>query len=499
MMYGVQCCSFARCLSSAAIKYQPLLYTYRTCLQFSKCNPSQKVDWKYHGNLHQTKTNLLSSLKQQTLYQKRCESSSSGDSINDGSVNSSGADLDVVREELTEMRTIGRNVPETISDSDLGYYATLTSKGGKRKFLNFLVKREGLRKREKLKKLQKSAERQNNLKDEDIEDTLPINRLLRRISDVTMLAHDNWRLASAMTFGPQIAFDFSFDDQMARPEIISMVSQLTHVLNANKTAADPFYMHWTGLKDGSATLTEMRRMIGGHFENLMVNVTDQDAMDVFPHDKLIYLTADSANIMHTFDADKVYVVGGLVDARTIQTGITLGKAKRYNINHARLPLDLYLQWETGAKTLTLDQVARILHTMHETQDWTEALKNVPMRKHGGFKMARQINKNVLEEINTRPELEKYYQRQKEAMHKGRERKETVSRDNARFSFSRAKREFKWDLSDSDVKKTQETSYFNEEMEEDYDPTSDTLFSSSEKVESNQQNRRGKKGSKWFQT
>ncbi|KAJ8047404.1 tRNA methyltransferase 10-like C [Holothuria leucospilota] len=405
------------------------------------------------------------------------------------------------------MRELGKQVPDLISDSDLEYYTSLTSKRGKKKFLSFLCKREALRKREKMKRLEKQSERKNE-KEDDIDGTLPVNRLMRRVSDVTILTGDNWRLAAAMKFGPQIAFDFSYDALMERPEIVSMVSQLNHVLNANKQARNPFYMHWTGLKDGSKSLKEMRRMFGDTFENLMVNVTDKDVLDIFPKDELIFLTADSTNIMHTFDIDKIYVIGGLVDSRTIQTGVTLAKAKRYNISHARFPLDLYLQWELGAKTLTLDQVARILHSMNESHDWMEALKNVPTRKHGGFKVSRNVSPQAFEMISSRPDLEKYYNKTKESIERKKGRKEGMIRDSGRFSFSRAKREFKWDLLESDdAEKFSENSkewntsvWMNEEENNDFDPTGDTLFSSSEKVVGkveNSKNRGKSKRTKWY--
>ena len=70
--------------------------------------------------------------------------------------------------------------------------------------------------------------------------------------------------------------------------------------------------------------------------------------------------------------------------RSIQSGLSLAKAKRLKLNTARLPLDEHLHWEIGAKNLTLDQMIRIMLTVKDTGKWEEALKFVPQRKHDGF-------------------------------------------------------------------------------------------------------------------
>lgn len=47
----------------------------------------------------------------------------------------------------------------------------------------------------------------------------------------------------------------------------------------------------------------------------------------------------------------------------------------------KLPLDRYLQWGAGSgKSLTLNQVTRILLDINHTGDWQQALSHVPRRK-----------------------------------------------------------------------------------------------------------------------
>ena len=87
--------------------------------------------------------------------------------------------------------------------------------------------------------------------------------------------------------------------------------------------------------------------------------------------------------MTTFKHDKIYIVGAFVD-KNMQPGTSLAKAKRLNLATECLPLDKYLQWDTGTKNLTLDQVIRILLCLKNNGSWEEALKFVPKRKHTGY-------------------------------------------------------------------------------------------------------------------
>lgn len=36
-------------------------------------------------------------------------------------------------------------------------------------------------------------------------------------------------------------------------------------------------------------------------------------LDIFPKEKLCYLTSESENVIESFDDDTIYIIGGLVD------------------------------------------------------------------------------------------------------------------------------------------------------------------------------------------
>jgi tRNA (guanine9-N1)-methyltransferase len=44
-------------------------------------------------------------------------------------------------------------------------------------------------------------------------------------------------------------------------------------------------------------------------------------MDVFKKEELVYLTAESPNVIQTLEDDKVYIIGGLVDHNRLKVFI----------------------------------------------------------------------------------------------------------------------------------------------------------------------------------
>ncbi|KAG7481620.1 hypothetical protein JOB18_000539 [Solea senegalensis] len=294
--------------------------------------------------------------------------------------------LEATRDLVVMWQQAGKLVPHEMSDEELVELSKLTTKSSRKKFLKYLALKEGIKRARKEKQQRKKAEREAILEQKkqeggnvELKNTFLLQYWNRSLDK--LLA---WRSAQAMLFNQPLVFDMSYDSSMSKRELENTVAQLMEVEAWNRRATEPFHLHFCNLETGGAYEKELvKRYSAETWDKLFITSTDRQHVDVFPRERLVYLTADSPNILHNFDHSKVYIIGSLVD-RSIQSGLSLANAKRLKLATARLPLDQFLHWEIGAKNLTLDQMIRILLTVKETGKWEEALKFVPKRKHDGF-------------------------------------------------------------------------------------------------------------------
>lgn len=304
--------------------------------------------------------------------------------------------LAAARETLEMWRLAGRSVPENISEEQLKIFMECPSKSAKKKYLKYLHLKELYKKNDKRKMDEK---RERKLEAASKTDETGRNSFLCLWANCMDRAF-NWRVAQSMIFGQPLVFDMSYEKDMSVREVANTVRQIVLSESCNRRSVDPFHIHFCNFKDDSLYHKEFIKHYREAWGKLLITVTDQCYTDVFPKDKLIYLTADSPKVMKTFDHDKIYIVGSMVD-RTIKTGVSLAQAKRLGLETAALPLEKYLLWNTGAKNLTLDQMMHILLTLKDTGDWKKALEFVPKRKYCGFvsKPVHELKKS-LNLINT---------------------------------------------------------------------------------------------------
>ncbi|NWH79120.1 TM10C methyltransferase, partial [Piaya cayana] len=297
--------------------------------------------------------------------------------------------LAAAREILDMWRLAGRLVPENISEEQLQTFIECPTKSAKKKYLKFLHQKELKKKSDKRKTEEKRKRRL------EAQERAPKTDETQRNSHIRLWTNNmdkayNWRAAQAMVFGQPLVFDMSYEKDMSVQEVANTVRQLVFSEGCNRRSVDPFHIHFCNFNENSLYHKEFIKHYRESWDKLLITVTDQCYTDVFPKDKLIYLTADSPKVMKTFDHNKIYIVGSMVD-KSIKTGVSLARAKRLGLETAALPLEKYLLWNSGAKNLTLDQMMHILLTLKDTGDWKKALEFVPKRKYCGF-----VNKSVHE-------------------------------------------------------------------------------------------------------
>ncbi|XP_006868714.1 PREDICTED: mitochondrial ribonuclease P protein 1-like [Chrysochloris asiatica] len=303
--------------------------------------------------------------------------------------------------ELIEMwRLLGREVPEHVSEEDLKTLMESASKSSKRKYLKYLYVKEKMKKAKQIKKEMKAAAKEEAKKEkllETTEEDKQQNFLFLRLWDRSMDNAMGWKGAQAMQFGQPLVFDMAYDNCMKPKELQNTVSQLLESEGYNRRNVDPFHIYFCNLKTDGDYHRELVKRYRERWDKLLLTSTEKSHVDIFPKDNIVYLTADSPNVMTTFKHDKIYIIGSFVD-KSMQPGTSLANAKRLKLATECLPLDKYLQWETGNKNLTLDQMMRILLCLKNTGSWEEALKFVPRRKHTGYMEISQHSQEFINQL-----------------------------------------------------------------------------------------------------
>ncbi|KAM4537344.1 tRNA methyltransferase 10 homolog B isoform 1-T3 [Odontesthes bonariensis] len=198
-----------------------------------------------------------------------------------------------------------------------------------------------------------------------------------QVTKRVMKAITKERLAEAQSTGLKLCVDLGMTDCMSDKEISRLAGQLRRLYGSNKKATRPFHLFLTDLREDSRLYRECVRMNDG-FLNYTMEITEESCLDLFPSENVVYLTPDAEEALETVDADKVYVLGGLVD-ESIQKKLSLCRAGELSVCTLRLPLDEYMVKKNNVKNfhskiLAINQVFDILLTYTETGSWTRALQ-----------------------------------------------------------------------------------------------------------------------------
>ena len=91
---------------------------------------------------------------------------------------------------------------------------------------------------------------------------------------------------------------------------------------------------------------QLKRLPG--FEKWIIEAENKSYIEALQDRKenLVYLTADSENVLEELDLKKLYIIGGLVD-RNRWKGITMKKAEEQGIQTAKLPIGNFLKMSSS--------------------------------------------------------------------------------------------------------------------------------------------------------
>ncbi|CAK0888766.1 unnamed protein product [Prorocentrum cordatum] len=181
--------------------------------------------------------------------------------------------------------------------------------------------------------------------------------------------------------GTTVVLDLEWEEDMTEREVRSLCQQLLFCYGVNRGARRPVRMVLSGLGMGTSTSQRLRKISG--FESWPIEVLEGPYIDRFKREELVYLTADAEETIQTFDPEKVYIIGGIVDHNRLK-GCTLAKAADQGIASAQLPLSQHIDLGASRRVLTVNHVLQIVVEYQLTGDWRQTFeKCVPGRKHRG--------------------------------------------------------------------------------------------------------------------
>lgn len=172
-----------------------------------------------------------------------------------------------------------------------------------------------------------------------------------------------------MQFGQKLVFDCSYDRHMSFIEAGSCATQLLHSFTLNRNSKDPFDLHYCNVNFNSPTWKRMRHHVPSmRNPSYPMHLHENSYLDLFPAERLVYLTPHCTNDLTEYDANVIYIVGAMVD-KSNQVPLSSVKAQRENLKMARLPLDACVKWKSGTKFFTLYQMMDILLELKNRGGW----------------------------------------------------------------------------------------------------------------------------------
>lgn len=146
-------------------------------------------------------------------------------------------------------------------------------------------------------------------------------------------------LASIRTNSPSIVFDFRYEKfHEKRFLLASLYRQYAEIVSFNRKAPEPFQIYFCNYNSTSYYHQKYSSNIN-YDENLIIE-TEKSYMDLFPKEKIVYLSKDATNTMKSYNPDKVYVIGSIIDSGFKEDRFaSYSQAKRDGVECLRLPID----------------------------------------------------------------------------------------------------------------------------------------------------------------
>lgn len=139
-----------------------------------------------------------------------------------------------------------------------------------------------------------------------LQDTTLFDRIIPR----HFLQKSNFDLALATMFGEDLLIDCGFEDYMNNREIHAAAQQISYFYSNNRVSNNPFNIILCNLKKDGKMMEALSRLLRDFEKDIyFITATEKDYCDIYPAEKLVYLTPHCNVDLEKYDADSVYIMG----------------------------------------------------------------------------------------------------------------------------------------------------------------------------------------------
>jgi len=115
-----------------------------------------------------------------------------------------------------------------------------------------------------------------------------------------------------------VVIDMSFEAQMSEKDMGSAFKQVQHSYSCNRRRNLPLRLYVSSL--GGKT-KELADLWYPNYPRWQMTFEPRHYEEIFEKDQIVYLTAESDNVLDKLESNKVYVVGGIVDHNSQKVGL----------------------------------------------------------------------------------------------------------------------------------------------------------------------------------
>ena len=169
-----------------------------------------------------------------------------------------------------------------------------------------------------------------------------VNTIFLKLIKSTQMKYYYARCAQAMIFGRPFVVDMSYESYMSNKDTRSFIDQLLEGYGNNHHRLEPCDLVLTNF-DPNGFVFKKICYLHQTPDCLFAKTSEQSYVDLFPKERLVYLSPHAEDELLEDDEDNIYIIGGFVDTgREAHIPLSYARAQKDNIRTARLPIDRYL-------------------------------------------------------------------------------------------------------------------------------------------------------------